>query len=118
MEEYGAARRELDQALLEGTIEQQAEARELMVQVENRVGVSPDETDQAFVVDVPETGTLDIEDFGTRDDYGTRLDLARQYLELDDADGARVLIDEVIKGGTPDQRREAETLMAQLPPRF
>lgn len=118
MEEYGAARRELDQALLEGTIEQQAEARELMVQVESRAGVSQDETDQAFVVDVPGTGTLDIEDFGTRDDYGTRLDLARQYLELDDADGARVLIEEVIKGGTPDQRREAETLMAQLPPRF
>lgn len=118
MEEYGAARRELDQALLEGTIEQQAEARELMVQVEGRAGVSPDETDQSFVVDVPGTGTLDIEDFGTRDDYGTRLDLARQYLELDDADGARVLIEEVIKGGTPDQRREAETLMAQLPPRF
>lgn len=118
MEEYGAARHELDQALLEGTIEQQAEVRELMVEVESRAGVPQDETDQAFVVDVPGTGTLDIEDFGTRDDYGTRLDLARQYLELDDADGARVLIGEVIKGGTPDQRREAEALMAQLPPRF
>jgi pilus assembly protein FimV len=70
------------------------------------------------MVDVPGTGTLDIEDFGTRDDHGTRLDLARQYMELDDVDGARALIEEVIKEGSPDQRREAETLLAQLPPRF
>ena len=118
MEEFGAAQRELDQALLEGSSEQQAEARELMEQVSQRAGMAHDATDQAYLVDVPGTGTLDIEDFGTRDDFGTRLDLARQYMELDDVEGARALIDEVIKDGTPDQRREAESLMAQLPARF
>jgi len=118
MEEFAAARRELEQALLEGTAEQQAEAHELMGQVESRAGMVDNETAQALMVDVPGTGTLDIEDFGTRDDNGTRLDLARQYMELDDVDGARTLIEEVIKEGSPDQRREAETLLAQLPPRF
>ena len=118
MEEFTAARRELEQALLEGTAEQQAEAHELMGQVEGRAGMVDNETAQALMVDVPGTGTLDIEDFGTRDDHGTRLDLARQYMELDDVDGARTLIEEVIKEGSPDQRREAETLRAQLPPRF
>lgn len=118
MEEFAAAQRELDQALLEGSSGQQAEARELMEQVSQRAGVTRDATDQAYFVDVPGTGTLDIEDFGTRDDFGTRLDLARQYMELDDVEGARALIDEVIKDGTPDQRREAESLMAQLPTRF
>jgi len=118
MEEFPAARRELDQALLEGSSEQQSEARELMEQVSQRAGMTRDATDQAYLVDVPGTGTLDIEDFGTRDDFGTRLDLARQYMELDDVEGARALIDEVIKDGTPDQRREAESLMAQLPARF
>lgn len=118
MEEFTAARRELEQALLEGTAEQQAEAHELMGQVESRAGMVDNETAQALMVDVPGTGTLDIEDFGTRDDNGTRLDLARQYMELDDVDGARTLIEEVIKEGSPDQRREAETLLAQLPPRF
>ena len=118
MEEFTAARRELEQALLEGTAEQQAEAHELMGQVESRAGMVDNETAQALMVDVPGTGTLDIEDFGTRDDHGTRLDLARQYMELDDVDGARTLIEEVIKEGSPDQRREAETLLAQLPPRF
>ncbi|MGB5235182.1 MAG: FimV/HubP family polar landmark protein, partial [Candidatus Macondimonas sp.] len=110
MEEFTAARRELEQALLEGTAEQQAEAHELMGQVEGRAGMVDNETAQALMVDVPGTGTLDIEDFGTRDDHGTRLDLARQYMELDDVDGARTLIEEVIKEGSPDQRREAETL--------
>lgn len=119
MEEFTAARRELEQALLEeGTAEQQAEAHELMGQVESRAGMAENETAQALMVDVPGTGTLDIEDFGTRDDNGTRLDLARQYMELDDVDGARTLIEEVIKEGSPDQRREAETLLTQLPPRF
>jgi pilus assembly protein FimV len=118
MEEFAAARRELEQALLEGTAEQQAEAHELMGQMESRAGMVDNETAQALMVDVPGTGTLDIEDFGTRDDHGTRLDLARQYMELDDVDGARALIEEVIKEGSPDQRREAETLLAQLPPRF
>lgn len=118
MEEFAAARRELDQALLEGSSEQQSEARELMEQVSQRAGMTRDATDQTYLVDVPGTGTLDIEDFGTRDDFGTRLDLARQYMELDDVEGARALIDEVIKDGTPDQRREAESLMAQLPARF
>lgn len=118
MEEFAAAQRELDQALIEGSGEQQAEARELIEQVSQRAGMTRDATDQSYLVDVPGTGTLDIEDFGTRDDFGTRLDLARQYMELDDVEGARALIDEVIKDGTPDQRREAETLMAQLPARF
>ncbi len=118
MEEFTAARRELEQALLEGTAGQQAEARELMGQVDGRAGMAEDETAQALLVDVPGTGTLDIEDFGTRDDNGTRLDLARQYMELDDVDGARTLIEEVVKEGSPDQRREAETLLTQLPPRF
>lgn len=118
MEEFTAARRELEQALLEGTAEQQAEAHELMGQVEGRAGMVDNETAQELMVDVPGTGTLDIEDFGTRDDHGTRLDLARQYMELDDVDGARTLIEEVIKEGSPDQRREAETLLAQLPQRF
>ncbi|HMM44246.1 MAG TPA: FimV/HubP family polar landmark protein [Candidatus Macondimonas sp.] len=118
MEEFAAAQRELDQALLEGSSEQQAEARELMEQVSQRAGMAHDATDQAYLVDVPGTGTLDIEDFGTRDDFGTRLDLARQYMELDDVEGARALIDEVIKDGSPEQRREAESLMAQLPTRF
>jgi pilus assembly protein FimV len=118
MEEFTAARRELEQALLEGTTGQQAEARELMGQVDGRAGMAEDETAQALLVDVPGTGTLDIEDFGTRDDNGTRLDLARQYMELDDVDGARTLIEEVVKEGSPDQRREAETLLTQLPPRF
>jgi pilus assembly protein FimV len=118
MEEFTAARRELEQALLEGTAEQQAEAHELMGQVESRAGMMDNETAQELMVDVPGTGTLDIEDFGTRDDHGTRLDLARQYMELDDVDGARTLIEEVIKEGSPDQRREAETLLAQLPQRF
>ena len=47
-------------------------------------------------------------------DVGTRLDLARAYIEMGDAAAARTLLDEVKQIGTPGQREEAEALIANL----
>jgi pilus assembly protein FimV len=44
----------------------------------------------------------------------TKLDLARAYLELGDKEGAKEIIDEVIKEGTPAQQQEAHKLAARL----
>lgn len=44
----------------------------------------------------------------------TKLDLARAYLELGDKEGAKEIIDEVIKEGTPAQQQEAQKLAARL----
>jgi pilus assembly protein FimV len=44
----------------------------------------------------------------------TKLDLARAYLDMGDADGARSMLDEVLQEGSESQRREAEALEAKL----
>jgi len=42
---------------------------------------------------------------------GTKLDLARAYMDMGDAEGARSLLDEVTEEGNEAQRREAEELL-------
>ncbi|HET7403177.1 MAG TPA: FimV/HubP family polar landmark protein, partial [Usitatibacter sp.] len=45
---------------------------------------------------------------------GTKLELAKAYLEIGDKDGAREILQEVAKEGSNAQRAEAEKLMAAL----
>jgi pilus assembly protein FimV len=45
---------------------------------------------------------------------GTKLELAKAYLEIGDKDGAREILQEVAKEGSNAQRAEAEKLMATL----
>ncbi|TFW21842.1 pilus assembly protein FimV, partial [Massilia arenosa] len=44
----------------------------------------------------------------------TKLDLAIAYQEIGDKEGARELIEEVIKGGSPEQVAKANSMRAQL----
>lgn len=43
-----------------------------------------------------------------------KLDLVKVYIDMDDVEGARDLLDEVLKEGGPNQRRTAEQLLASL----
>ncbi|HZZ93217.1 MAG TPA: FimV/HubP family polar landmark protein [Usitatibacter sp.] len=45
---------------------------------------------------------------------GTKLELAKAYLEIGDKDGAREILQEVAKEGSSDQREEAKKLIASL----
>ncbi|QJQ07601.1 hypothetical protein EJG51_005295 [Undibacterium piscinae] len=47
-------------------------------------------------------------------EMATKLDLAVAYQEIGDKEGARELLDEVVKGGTQDQIEKAQTMLAQL----
>jgi pilus assembly protein FimV len=47
-------------------------------------------------------------------EMATKLDLAVAYHEIGDKEGARELLDEVIKGGTADQIERASNMLAQL----
>lgn len=47
-------------------------------------------------------------------EMATKLDLAVAYHEIGDKEGARELLDEVLKGGTPDQIEKAQSMLAQL----
>jgi len=67
------------------------------------------------------TGVLRQVDFSlegeaaTMSEVGTKLDLARAYIDMGDPEGARSILEEVLKEGNPGQRKEAERLMASLP---
>ena len=48
------------------------------------------------------------------DEASTKLDLARAYIEMDDKEGARDILEEVASEGSDEQKAQAEELMAQL----
>ncbi len=50
----------------------------------------------------------------TGDELGTKLDLARAYIDMDDAEGARDILQEVLKGGDSQQVTEAQKLIESL----
>ena len=67
-------------------------------------------------IDLDELAAADDEfDFleGT-DESGTKLDLARAYIDMDDFDGARELLQEVSQEGNDEQKKEARNLMDNL----
>jgi pilus assembly protein FimV len=45
---------------------------------------------------------------------GTKLDLARAYVDMGDPDGARSILNEVIVEGSEAQRQEARQLLGEL----
>ena len=48
------------------------------------------------------------------DEAGTKLDLARAYIEMGDNDGARDILDEVLKEGSTGQQGEAKEMLARI----
>lgn len=48
------------------------------------------------------------------DEAATKLDLARAYIEMEDSDGARDILDEVVAEGNPSQKAEAQEMLARL----
>ncbi len=48
------------------------------------------------------------------DETATKLDLARAYIDMGDAEGARDILDEVISEGTDAQQQEARELIARI----
>ena len=48
------------------------------------------------------------------DESATKLDLARAYIEMENTEGAREILEEVLKEGTEEQRVEARNLLGRL----
>ena len=81
-------------------------------------------TEQLARNDSPVAGFDDLQDLdGLDDDFGilagtdetaTKLDLARAYVDMGDAEGARDILDEVIAEGNPQQQEQARELIAEL----
>src|SRR5690606_10110757 len=51
----------------------------------------------------------------TMSEVGTKLDLARAYMDMGDPDGARSILDEVLQEGSDSQRQEARRLLDSIP---
>jgi pilus assembly protein FimV len=50
----------------------------------------------------------------TMTEVGTKLDLARAYVDMGDPDGARSILNEVLEEGDPEQRLEARRMLDDL----
>jgi len=59
-------------------------------------------------------GELDEDIFSNVDEVGTKLDLAKAYVDMGDSDGARSILDEVLEEGDDSQKQQAEDLLAQM----
>ena len=51
----------------------------------------------------------------TLSEVGTKLDLARAYVDMGDPDGARNILNEVLTEGSASQKQEAQRLFESLP---
>lgn len=69
-------------------------------------------TEKLAVSDLPEMSELEPV---TMSEVGTKLDLARAYVDMGDPDGARSILEEVLTEGTSSQKKEAQRLLDSLP---
>ena len=56
----------------------------------------------------------DLDFLSGTDESETKLDLARAYIDMEDQDGAREILQEVLDEGSDDQKQEATKLMDSL----
>ncbi|MEX2495953.1 MAG: FimV/HubP family polar landmark protein, partial [Woeseia sp.] len=63
----------------------------------------------------PEDLSDDLHDARTMTEVGTKLDLARAYVDMGDPDGARSILEEVLDEGDDGQRQQAQHLIDTLP---
>ena len=56
----------------------------------------------------------DFDFLGETDENATKLDLARAYIDMGDAEGARDILNEVLSEGSDDQQGEAKELLARV----
>lgn len=75
--------------------------------------------DESFSLDdLAEEGDSEVQledsDQDLADEINTKLDLARAYVEMEDAEGARSILDEVVKEGNEGQQAEARKLLDQI----
>ena len=68
-------------------------------------------TDRLRPVDLPISELEPV----TMSEVGTKLDLARAYMDMGDPEGARSILEEVVQEGSASQKQEASRLIESLP---
>jgi pilus assembly protein FimV len=78
--------------------------------------VMPDDDDDSPTMALePGDFSDDLHDARTMTEVGTKLDLARAYVDMGDPSGARSILDEVLEEGDEAQRQQAQQLLDSLP---
>ena len=72
-----------------------------------------DSADAGLDLNLDAADTAD-EDMGGSDEVGTKLDLAKAYIDMGDPEGARSILDEVMDEGSSTQKEEAQSLLGQI----
>jgi len=71
------------------------------------------EPEEAQPEEAPEPAAAETEKLGD-DELGTKLDLARAFMDMGDNEGARATLDEVMESGDDRHQEEAKELLARL----
>jgi pilus assembly protein FimV len=101
----------IDQKRDEKTVEQ-PRIRKRAIDLE----IGADEDDQSPTQALsPEDISDDLHDARTMTEVGTKLDLARAYVDMGDPAGARSILEEVLDEGDAAQRQQAQKLLDSLP---
>ena len=73
----------------------------------------PENKDSEFSKD-SEFFDLNVSDLTDMDEYETKIDLAKAYVDMGDASAAKVIAEEVLGKGTRDQKLAAQALLDEL----
>lgn len=78
-------------------------------------GESSSDLEVAIAPEVEEVGaTSGVDSADQWDEAATKLDLAKAYIDMGDAEGARSILEEVAVEGNDDQKRQAADLASQV----
>jgi pilus assembly protein FimV len=80
-----------------------------------RGGPAYDDDDTPTEALSPDDLSDDLHDARTMTEVGTKLDLARAYVDMGDPEGARSILEEVLDEGDEGQRQQAQKLIDSLP---
>jgi len=73
-----------------------------------------DDNDSNLDLNLDASDAMDMSLSADSDEVGTKLDLAKAYIDMGDSAGAKSILDEVLDEGNDDQKQEAEQLVSQL----
>ncbi|MDH3511004.1 MAG: LysM peptidoglycan-binding domain-containing protein [Gammaproteobacteria bacterium] len=109
----------VEQPAVGDTAEQPAIGRDAGLRDDVAASVTDLDIGEDIALDDEPTGALDtsagaVVEGATMTEVGTKLDLARAYIDMGDPDGARSILNEVLEEAVDSQRQEAQKLLDDL----
>jgi pilus assembly protein FimV len=80
-----------------------------------RPGFDDEESEEPTMSLSQDDMSEDLHEARTMTEVGTKLDLARAYVDMGDPGGARSILEEVLDEGDESQRQQAQQLLETLP---